>query len=157
LLPGLQFSLEGSLNNYDTETVDSAVKSGLIRVNLTKTLRQSQPYLGVGYGMDGEYLFDDRKTLPTTGGRYFALPLVTRETHVLTGIVRDDLTPTTHASLVAGWGIDRLGEQGPLVDLRLTEDISDQLEAGLRARYGREANNSANNATNVGAHLQYKF
>ncbi|MFZ4125872.1 MAG: hypothetical protein ACOYJ2_07380, partial [Rickettsiales bacterium] len=65
--------------------------------------------------------------------------------------------PSTHGLVQAGYAYDRLGAGGPVVEGRLTQDITDTVEAGVRARYGVESNNSNNNATNVGAHVQYKF
>lgn len=152
------FGFEGSVNRYNTDVTDNAIRTGLIRANIVHTLRDAQPYLGVGYGFDGEYTLGDRKTRTVAGiGEFAALPLVSREVHALTGILRHDLTPSTHAFLIGGWAYDRLGEQGPVVEGRLTQDVTDDVEVGVRARYGLQTNDSSNNAVNAGAHIQYKF
>ena len=77
--------------------------------------------------------------------------------HFLSGMYRDDWTPTTHATLVAGYAIDRLADSGPSFEARVTEDLSDQWELGVRGHYGFQANEVDANAVNVGAHLMYKF
>ena len=50
-----------------------------------------------------------------------------------------------------------MNEDGPVVEGRLTQDISDEFEAGLRARFGFETSNTDNQQTNVGGYLTYKF
>lgn len=158
LTPKTSFGLETSVNRYNTSVVDDAVNSGLIRMNLVHTLQDSGPYLGVGYGFDGEYLFGNReRRRDPTGFVYYPLPLISREVHAVTGIVRGDITPTTHGLLVAGYAYDRFTAGGPLVEGRLTQDITENVEAGVRARYGLQTNDANNNAVNVGGHLQYNF
>jgi hypothetical protein len=158
LTPNTSLGLEGSMNQYNTHLEDNVIGSGLVRANVVHALRQSQPYLAVGYGFDGEYLHgNDKVRIDNQGNAYKLLPLVSREVHAITGSMQYDLTPSTHTSLVGGWAYDRLGEQGPLIEGRITQDITDRVEAGVRARYGLQTNDSANNATNVGAHMQYKF
>jgi protein involved in temperature-dependent protein secretion len=158
LTPNTSLGLEGSMNQYNTHLEDNVIGSGLVRANVVHALRQSQPYLAMGYGFDGEYLHgNDKVRIDNRGNAYKLLPLVSREVHAITGSMQYDLTPSTHTSLVGGWAYDRLSEQGPLIEGRITQDITDRVEAGVRARYGLQTNDSANNATNVGAHMQYKF
>jgi tetratricopeptide (TPR) repeat protein len=156
--PNTSLGVEASMNRYNTSVDDDVAQSGLIRVNLVHALQQSGPYLAVGYGFDGEYIRGGRTVRQDgLGNTYRVFQLDSREVHALTGIVREDLTESTHAMLIAGWAYDRLGEQGPLVEGRITQDITDNVEAGVRARYGLQTNDSNNNATNIGAHLEYKF
>ena len=165
--PTLTYGLETSLNNYNVEVQDNAAQTGLIRVSLQQQIQpqtEDQPYLGVGYGFDGEYLFDkpdDRLINGVGPGTYRPFPFRSRENHQLSGIYRDDWTDSTHVLLLGGYLVDRLGDHGPVVEGRLNQDITDSLEAGVRGRYGlaTTANGSAteDDAVNLGAHLMYKF
>ncbi|MBA4274153.1 MAG: hypothetical protein C0436_00725 [Alphaproteobacteria bacterium] len=163
LNPGLSMGVETSLNRYNTKVDEDVAQSGLFRLSLVQRLQEQtadQPYLGIGYGFDGEYMMGDRTARNTavSGGDYYVLPIRTREVHFLSGIVQHDLTPSTHAHLVAGYAYDRFGGKGPQVEGRLTQDITDDVEAGVRARYGLDRNSgNSDSATNVGAHLMYKF
>ncbi len=153
------FGLETSINRYNTRVADNVLNTGLIRANLVHTLRDSGPYFGIGYGLDAEYLFGNRESRRAQDSNelYYLLPLISREVHAITGIVREDFTPTTQGLLIAGYAYDRFTAGGPLVEARLTEDVTENVEAGVRARYGLQTNDANNNAVNVGAHLQYNF
>ncbi|PZP83993.1 MAG: hypothetical protein DI582_09860, partial [Azospirillum brasilense] len=165
--PTLSYGVETSYNNYNVEVQDSTAQTGLIRVSLQQQIQpqtETQPYLGVGYGFDGEYLMgkpDDRLISGTGPGTYRPFPFRSRENHQLSGIYRDDWTDSTHVLLMGGYLFDRLGENGPVVEGRLTQDLSDSVEAGVRGRYGLATSSSGSasedDAVNLGAHLMYKF
>ena len=162
LSPNNSLGLEVSANNYNIKLSDDQVQTGLFRASLTHQIQpktENQPYLGVGYGFDGEYKFgsthESRSGL--FGTTYHPFDWRSREVHFLSGMYRDDWTPTTHATLVAGYAIDRLADSGPSFEARVTEDLSDQWELGVRGHYGFQANEVDANAVNVGAHLMYKF
>lgn len=163
----LSYGLETSVNNYNVEEQDDAGQSGLFRLSLQQQLQPqtaSQPYLGIGYGFDGEYLFDETESRGINGtgpGTYKPFPFKSRENHQIAGLYRDDWTDSTHAFLLGGWLFDRLGENGPVVEGRVNQDITSNVEAGVRARYGlaTSANGTTteDDAVNIGAHLLYKF
>lgn len=165
--PTLTYGLETSANNYNVDNTDSATKTALLRLSLQQQLQKQtpdQPYLGIGYGFDGEYLLESRKRRLINGvgpGEYRAFPLRTREIHALTGLYRDDWTPTTHVLFTGGWVYDRYGEDGPAVEGRLAQDLTDQLELGVRGRYGlarsADGDTDQKDAVNLGTHLKYKF
>lgn len=165
--PTLSYGIETSLNNYNVESQDQAGQTGLFRLSLQQQIQPqtaSQPYLGVGYGFDGEYLLDETSTQPIGGvgpATYHPFPFKSRENHQLSGIYRDDWTDTTHVMLMGGWLFDRLGENGPVVEGRLNQDVTDDVEFGVRGRYGlaSSANGTTteDDAVNLGAHLMYKF
>lgn len=167
ITPTLSYGIETSYNNYNVEVEDSVAQTALLRFNLQQQIQPmtaSQPYLGIGYGFDGEYLLDNRERRLVNGtgpGDYRIFPLETREIHQISGLYRDDWTDSTHALLLAGYLVDRYGENGPVVEGRLTQDITDQTEVGIRGRYGlaSSANGSTteDDAVNLGAHLMYKF
>jgi tetratricopeptide (TPR) repeat protein len=161
--PSLSIGIESSLNRYNTSVEEDVAKSGLLRLSLVQRLQEQkpdQPYLAVGYGYDGEYMLSDRTARNTafSSGDYYLLPIRTREVHFLSGIVQHDLTPATHTRLAGGWAIDRFGGNGPQIEGNLTQDVTSDVEAGVRARYGLDRNSGNNaSATNVGAHLLVKF
>lgn len=159
LTPTTSFGLESSLNLYNTRVDEDVAESVLVRVSLAQQLRAANPYLGLGYGFDGEYIVGSHtvRRAAVTGDDYFLLPIRSREVHYLSGIVQQDITPTTHAQLVGGYAFDRLNNDGPQVEGRITQDINDHLELGVRGRYGVESNNTNNSVTGAGAHLLYKF
>ena len=160
LSPTTTLGVETSLNNYNTEVGDEQAQTGLLRVSLVHQLQpqtDSQPYIGVGYGFDGEYLFDKPESRTVGAVTYRPFSFRDREVHFLSGIYRNDWTPTTHALIVAGYAYDRLNENGPAAEARITQDLTDQWELGLRGRYGIESSASNSDAVNLGAHLKYKF
>lgn len=155
--PTLSAGAEVSLNRYNLKVKDDVMQTGLIRASLMQRVNQS-PYVGVGYGFDGEYKIGNRdRSTDALGADYYLFPLRTREVHFVSGLISGDITPTTHGLLTAGYAVDRFGENSPVVEGRITQDITDDVEAGVRARYGVQANDTSASATNIGAHLQYKF
>ena len=152
--------IETSLNRYNIEEADDQVETALFRLSLVHQLQPqtaNQPYIGVGYGFDGEYAFakPDSRTVGAVTYRPFSYR--DREVHFLSGIYRDDWTPRTHALVVAGYAYDRLNENGPSAEARVTQDLTDKWELGVRGRYGIESDAGNSDAVNLGAHLKYKF
>ncbi len=159
LRPTTSLGLEASVNNYNIDLKDDVAQTALIRLNVIQEVQpktDSQPYLGVGYGFDGEYLMD--KPELAANSDYYLLPVRTREIHALTGIYRDDWTKQTHALLIAGAAYDRInGGFSPIAEAHLDQDITANWQVGARARYAQETNNTDNNALNLGADILYKF
>ena len=154
LSPTLSMGAETSYNLYNVEVGDDIASTYLLRLSFIQRLNQS-PYLAVGYGFDGEYLTGGPELDATNTFRPF--PFRSREVHFVSGLWGFDITPSTHALLVGGWAFDRLNKDGPVVEGRITQDISNEFEAGLRARYGFETSDTDNQQTNVGGYLMYKF
>lgn len=158
--------VETSLNNYNIKLDNDQVQTALVRASVTYEIQpqtKAQPYLGLGYGFDGEYKIDDHDLRLTAGGAgYHPFDWRSREVHYFSGTYRDDWTPTTHAMLTAGYAFDRLNDSGPAAEARITQDLSANWELGLRARYGVITSGGGSgedndDAVNVGAHLMYKF
>jgi TolA-binding protein len=155
--------IETSVNNYNIEFDDDQVQTALVRASFAYEVQpqtDSQPYLGLGYGFDGEYKIDDHEVRSGVFGEYQPFDWRSREVHYFSGTYRDDWTPTTHAMLNAGYAVDRLNEDGPVVEGHIRQDLSDDWELGVRARYGVITNGSSdgdNDAVNLGTHLMYKF
>lgn len=158
LAPGTTLGFEGSFNNYNISMQNDVAQSILVRLNAVQQLQAQaagQPYLGVGYGLDGEYLMD---TPTYASGSYPLLSVRTREVHALTGIYRNDWTEDTHALFVGGVAYDRINEGfSPLVEGRIDHDLTTNLQIGARARYAQETNNTDNHELDLGADVIYKF
>lgn len=162
LQPGTTLGLEASLNNYNIDEQDDVAQTTLLRANLVQQLQPqtaSQPYLGVGYGFDGEYLADKPDSaFDAAGNYYYLLPVRTREVHALTGIYRDTIAEDTNALLVGGVAYDRLnGSFSPLLEARVDHDVNEKVQLGGRARYALDTNNTDNKALDLGADVIYKF
>jgi predicted Zn-dependent protease len=162
LQPGTTLGLESSYNNYNIDEEDDVAQTILLRANVVHQLQAqtaTQPYFGVGYGFDGEYLTGKPERGLDAGGQdYYLLPVRTREVHALTGIYRDNWTPQTQALVIGGVAYDRInGGFSPLAEARVDHDIDENWQVGARARYAMETNNTDNKALNVGADVLYKF
>jgi tetratricopeptide (TPR) repeat protein len=161
LNPKLSMSMEASLNQYSTSSENDAGDTGLFRANLVQQLQEKtpyeRPYIGLGFGFDGEYKTDDLPVLTNSqGGTYNPLPIFTRSTFLLSGIFQHDFNPRTRGQLVAGYYYDR-GDSGPSIDARLGYDLTEHWTAGARASYGQDVSDTDANITQVGANLQYNF
>lgn len=160
LTPTTSLGIETSLNNYNVDVEDNAATSALFRLSATQQLQaqtERSPFLGIGYGFDGEYMIDKPEFRTGVNGAYRPFPLTQREIHQLTGIYRHDWTPRTHAMMQAGWIADRFGDNGPLVEGRVNHDLTDRVELGVRGRYANVGSNSDGDAVNLGADVMYKF
>lgn len=157
ITPETTMSAEVSANRYNIALEDDVATTALVRANVVQQIRPQNPYLGVGYGFDGEYVIDKTYKPLAGGGKYSPFPMNSREVHFLSGIVSQPLTDSTKANLVAGYAVDRLGDHGPQVEGNITQDLGEDVEAQVRARYGLETRDTKQNATTVGGHLKYKF
>lgn len=165
--PTLSYGIETSVNNYNVKEQDQAAQTGLFRLSLEQSLQQktaTQPGFAISYGFDGEYLFDETSTRLIDGAApatYHPFPFKSRENHQIAGIYRDDWTDTTHVMLLGGYLFDRLGENGPVVQGTIDQDLTDRLQIGARARYGLASSangtTSEDDAVNIGADILYKF
>lgn len=157
----LSLGLEGSLNNYNVRADEDNVQSALFRLSTTYALQtqtKDRPFFGLGYGFDGEYLFDKPNTRTNAvNGTYRPFEIRNREVHQLTGIYRDDWRTGTHVLADAGWVFDRLGQNGPVVEGRVDQDITDHWQMGVRGRYTKVSSGTDGDAAEAGADLLYKF
>ena len=163
ITPTLSAGVELSMNNYNIDVEDSVRQTGLARISLVQQMQpqtEQQPYLGIGYGFDGEYKTgaDPKTRADFTGQQYQPFPLTDREIHSLTGIYQNDWSPVTHVRFVAGVAYDRFSNAvSPLADGRIDYDLTPVWQLGGRARYALETNNTDNHQLDLGADLIYKF
>jgi tetratricopeptide (TPR) repeat protein len=167
LQPTTTLGVESSYNSYNIdgfsgESGKDVAQTALLRLNLVQEIQpetSTQPYLGVGYGFDGEYRTEKPESrLNGLGQRYYLLPVRSREVHALTGIYRDHWTPETEVLFVGGVAYDRMSRAfSPLAEGRIDHDLDAQWQVGARARYAQETNNTDNQALDVGADILYKF
>ena len=153
----LSFFGETSLNRYNIQDENDVASSYLLRAGFVQRLRPAQPYIGIGYGFDGEYMIDKDYSRDPSNRIYPTFPLTAREIHFLSAIFQYEFTRSTVGDLITGYAVDRLGQHGPAVEARLTQQITDSLEAQARYRFGIESNNSDNNASTVGGHLMWRY
>lgn len=150
-------SAEASANRYNIKGESNVAQTALLRANVVHQLRSQQPYLGIGYGFDGEHVLDKTYRNSSVATKYSPFPINSREIHNVSAIVAHNLTDSTRAELVAGYAYDRLGQNGPAVEGRVTQELGEDVEAQVRARYGIDSNNSANTSSTVGGNLKVKF
>ena len=155
--PKTTFASEVSLNNYNIADADDVATSVLVRGSVIRMLQEADPYIAVGYGFDGEYLDKKQRAVGINGNFYAPFELTSREIHFFSAIFQHDFSDTTSGQLVAGYAFNRLGEHGPQIEGRLTQQLTNDLEAQARFRYGLESNNTNNNVTQLGGHLLYRF
>ena len=153
----VSFFGETSLNRYNIQGDANTASSYLLRMSFVKKINDAQPYFGLGYGFDGEYMIDKEYRRDAGNNVYSTFPLTAREIHFVSAIFQHAFTQTLTGDLVAGYAFDRLGDHGPSVEGKLTQELTDSLEAQVRARYGLETNNSDDNASTVGGHLLWRY
>lgn len=157
LSESISFFGETSLNRYNLQGEADAASSYLLRMSFVKKIRDAQPYFGVGYGFDGEYMIDKERRRTAANVEYASFDLTAREIHFISAIFQHAFTQSLTGDLVAGYAFDRLGDHGPSVEGRLTQELTDSIEAQARFRYGLETNNSDDNASTVGGHLLWRY
>jgi hypothetical protein len=152
------FGLGASLNNYSIDSADDVFTSFGLEGNLVYALRQAAPYVGLGYSIDAEYKMDDELQRTSTGTTYRRFPLRTREIHFASVTLAEDFGPRTFGSLLAGYGWDRYGGDGPSVEGRIQHNIYQQWDVGARAFYGLDARSSdSEDLSLLNAYIQYRF
>ncbi|MFM9889849.1 MAG: hypothetical protein ACKVOE_04275 [Rickettsiales bacterium] len=169
--PRLSVGGELSYNSYNIETGDLSPTFALAGVDSGEDILQTvlarlsatygfllqtptQPFLGVGLGVDTEYVIN--RNQPNINF------LDSRQVNQLTGVYRDDFRTGTHVLLGAGWVYDSENDlNGPVVEGRVGQDITQQVQFDVHGRYGLVSRgssfNSDSSALEVGAGLQYQF
>lgn len=153
----LSFTLEPNLNRYNVKNDDDVATTWGIDARAVYRPFEDRPYLYLAYGLSAEYVMDREFKTDSTGAVYQALPVKTREVHFLSLNTGYEFSDVTYGDLMAGWGYDRFGGNGPMIEGRLTHELTDHIDAQIRAAYGIDTEESNNNVTRVGGYLRYRF
>jgi predicted Zn-dependent protease len=148
---------EASFNRYNSEAGDDLAQSALVRLYAIHRFYEDAFNLSFAYAFDGEYITEHENSIDGLGNTYRSFGLVSREIHYPHLVASDELTDTTFLEAAGGWSFDRFGGNGPQVSGRLTEQLTQDIEAEIRANYGINANDTDETFSNVGGHLKYQF
>ncbi|MGB1539572.1 MAG: hypothetical protein ACPG80_01305 [Rickettsiales bacterium] len=148
-----------SYNQYSIDSADDVFTSVGVEANVSYTLQQADPYIGIGYGLDAKYQEDNTFQQTTGGLLYRQLPLRSREIHSGSITVAKDFSELTYGSLLAGYGWDRLGGNGPSIEGQIHHNIQNtNWDLGARAYYGLDTTASAGDDFSIlNGYLQYRF
>ncbi len=156
--PDFTVRAEGAYNRYSVDVKENIADSVSARANVLYTLQDLQPYVALSYNFNGEYLRGRVKRNSFAGSTFKYLPLRSREVHSLTAVVSHDFDVQTNGEMELGYAIDRLGDQGPIAEGRLTHNLADDFDIQLRGRYGfEEENASKHNASSLGGYARWTW
>lgn len=147
---------DASLNRYNVKGDSDVATSAGIGATVGYQF-MDEPALSVLYGLDAEYELDHQNHLDASGASYRPFPFRSREVHSLALAGRYDFTPDTYGEFLAGYAFDRLGGNGPVGEVRLTHELTEDLEVQGRAFYGLGAGETDDNVSRVGAYLMYRY
>lgn len=157
----LNVTAEAGLNKYNVDEKDGVAKTASLEVNVSYDVMDKNQ-LAIVYAFDGEYELDHKDSVNAAGDLYRMTPVKTREVHALALAGRVDLYRSednrkTYLEWLAGYALDRFGGRGPIIEGRLTHEITQDLEAQLRATYGLGQGDTDQDASTVGAYLMYRY
>jgi len=144
-------------NRYDTDGANNVMTTASVDLDVVYRLIDAQPYLALGYSLDGEYELSHKKGFDSTGAYTNLFPMRTREIHFLSLRGGWEFSERTYAEGMAGWGIDRFGGNGPAVEGKLTHELTDEVDAQLRAYWGLDTSNTDNNLSRLGGYVRWRF
>ncbi len=147
--PGyVRYNVDGTNNVFSATTLSFAAVYRLI---------DQQPFLAISYGIDAEYENSHKKSFDSTGAYTPLSPMRSRELHFISLAAGYDFSERTYGDLVVGYGYDRLGGQGPSIEGRLTHELTQHVDAQVRASYGLDTSTSDDNVTRLGGYLRWKY
>ena len=147
---------DAGVNRYNVDGDSDAASSAGFSATVGYQFSED-PIMAVLYGLDAEYELDHEDRTDATGASYRPFPFRSREVHSLALAGRYDFTEQTYAEYLAGYAFDRLGGNGPVAELRVTHEITDDLEVQGRAFYGLGAGETDDDVSRVGAYLMYRY
>lgn len=153
----LVISAGPSYNRYNVEGTSNVYSTYGAEFDISYLLLESQPSLTLGYAFDAEYTKDGKKGTDSIGGYTYLFPLRTREIHFISANLSYDFDMDTYGSLLLGYGYDRFGGKGPSVEGRLTHELTENLDAQIRASYGIDGSETGNNISRIGAYIRWRF
>lgn len=158
LAADLHFSGNLGLNNYNVDVADNVSSSANLTFVVVKDLvtAPDNPYWGISYGFDGEYLIsNDHRRL--NGVEYDPFNMVNREVHTLNILTRYDWNDDTWAGGSLGYAFDRYGGDGPVAEAYINHWFNDYAEVGLRAARSIGVSDSNEDVTRLGGHVKIRF
>lgn len=145
-----------SVNRYNVEDGDDVASSLGIQAGATYQVN-AEPFVAVVYGFDAEYELDHEDRIDATGASYRPFPFRSREVHSLGLVGNYEFNRDTRADYLVGYSYDRLGGNGPVAELRLTHDITEDVSVQGRAFYGLGAGETEDDLARVGAYIMYRY
>jgi tetratricopeptide (TPR) repeat protein len=156
----LVLSAGGNVNVYNVDVKDNVISTAGFEFDAVYRLLDEQPYLAVAYSVDGEYETSSKRGTDSQGGFTRLFPLRSRELHFISVNAGYEFDDVTYGDILLGYGYDRLtGNSGPSIEGRLTHELTEHLDAQIRASYGID-NGSSNNDVNisrVGGYVRWRF
>lgn len=148
----------GSLNNYSTDYQDDVFQSFGIDLNVVYAARLAQPYIGLGYGILGEYELGSERQTTATNAVYRQFPLRTREIHFGSVTFAHDFSEKTYGSALLGYGWDRYGGNGPAIEGNINHEIHPMWDVGAAAYYGISTSNATDDDLSIlNAYVRRRF
>jgi Flp pilus assembly protein TadD len=157
--PTTKLTISGGpgLNRYDVKSNDDVMTTASADLDVAYRLIDAEPYLALGYSLDGEYVLNEKKAFDSTGDFTPLFPLRTREIHFVSLRGGWEFDEFTYTEGMAGWGIDRFGGNGPAFEGKFTHEFTESLDAQLRAYWGLDTSNTNNNLSRVGGYVRWRF
>lgn len=153
----LSVHLEPGFNRYNTDRFSNVASAWSMDAHVVYRPYEDDPYLYLAYGLSAEYLTNKKYRFDATGGAYRPLSVRTREIHFVSINTGYDFSDETYAGVLLGYGVDRFGGHGPMIEGRITHEFDEMFDAQLRASYGLDSQDSDNNITRVGGYLRLQF
>ena len=153
-------SADVGANRYNVKGHDDVSRTVSIGVQASYEILDDSE-LSFIYGLDAEYEMDHEDAF-ANGDLYRQFPLRSTEIHSvgLAGhhdFARNDTVLRTYAEWMIGYAVDRLGGRGPVAEVQLTHELTEQLEAQARAAYGIGQGQSQDDVLRVGGYLMYRY
>lgn len=161
--PTTHLTIEGGAgwNQYNVDGTDDAIGSITADFNvlyrIIDQVKYHSPYVDLGYNTDAEFTRTAKFSIDSDGDNTRILPLNSRDIQTPFVELGEDLTPSTYGDIAAGYQWDLLGGSGPMVEGKITHELTNMFDVQLRASYGLDTTQSENNITTVGGYLRCRF
>lgn len=160
----LQATLGGGYNRYNLGSDDNVADAAAWDLNIAYNLPYSpsgknddEIMFGVYYGVEAEYFGDvDERT--AGGATFRPLPAQSYEIHSLNVSASKNLTSQLYGEAYGGYGIDRLGDSGPLFGAALEYSPVEHLGIELRGSRSMQGGISdSGREDQIGLNLKYRL
>lgn len=155
-LPEFSITAGPGFARYNTDPTDNVFSAVTFNLAAVYRLMEAQPFLALTYGIDAEYENSHKKGFDSQGNYTPLAPMRSRELHFLALATSYDFSERTYGDLIVGYGYDRLGGHGPSIEGSLTHELTESVDAQIRASYGLDTR-SDDNLTRMGAYVRWKY